>query len=162
MPNSGFSGSWPGQFRVECVRGNTQGCVSSLLPLTFCPLKTSPFLQQQSGEGAVICGLGGALKKEAGGGNPTSRAMEPRGLSRAPATLSPPLPVGKACGSCRGSIGEGLWASMLSRSLSPGRSSLGTQVFGLQGCDPSLGHQGLRGTEPAFISSFTVCLNGSI
>ena len=51
---------------------------------------------------------------------------------------------------------------MSSRSLSPGRSSLGTQVLGLQGCDPSLGHQGLRGTEPAFISSFTVCLNGSI
>ena len=39
---------------------------------------------------------------------------------------------------------------MSSRSLSPGRSSLGTQVLGLQGCDPSPGHQGLRGQSLRF------------
>ena len=30
-------------------------------------------------------------------------------------------------------------------------------MLGLQECDPSLGHQGLRGTEPAFLPSLTVC-----
>ena len=76
-----------------CQRKHPRLCLLTSPPYPLSP-ENLPIPATTVWGGCCHLWVGGALKKEAGGGNPTSRAMEPRGLSRAPAALRPPLPVG--------------------------------------------------------------------
>ena len=136
-----------------CQRKHPRLCLLTSPPYPLSP-ENLPIPATTVWGGCCHLWVGGALKKEAGGGSPTSRAMEPRGLSRAPAALRLPLPVGaggldsaggtapriRDCSSCRGSIGEGSWASMSSCRPAPSAQdgpAWGPKCSGSRGVTPA-------------------------
>ena len=147
----------PGLSGWKVPEATLKACVPFFFLPYPCPLDTSQFLQHPLGR--VLSSIGGAtLRKEVGGGNPTTRRKEAHR-----AFQSSSLPVSlhlEVVGPCRGEQahqihGAGLigWHTLPSSvnpmTVHPWEPSLPR----LQGCDSSPSHRSLRGIE----LTFTLC-----
>lgn len=179
----GKSCSWV--VRVECALRNTQGlCLRTSSPFPFtahppCPDR-SQLLQHRSAE--VLSSLGGAtVRREAGGGNPTTRRRSAQGKFQS--SSSPEAPPSFGCtrlGFCVGgpagswrrwarAEGKGHsrskagvligWHILLSFLLPTAVQLWDPNLLRLQGCDSSLGHRGLRRWMGNFFSFLFLIFN---